>query len=29
MRDGWFIDIPRAGTPPFEDFTASLPDDCR
>jgi len=29
MRDGWFVDIPRAGTPPFEDFTASIPDDCR
>ncbi len=28
MRDGWFIDIAKAGTPPFEDFTASLPDDC-
>ncbi len=29
MRDGWFVDIAKAGTPPFEDFTASLPDDCR
>ncbi len=29
MRDGWFIDIPKAGTPPHDDFTASLPDDCR
>jgi hypothetical protein len=29
MGDGWFIDIPKAGTPPSDDFTASLPDDCR
>jgi hypothetical protein len=29
MHDGWFIDIPKAGKPPFEDFTVSLPDSCR
>jgi hypothetical protein len=28
LPDGWFIDIPKAGTPPFEDFTLSLPDTC-
>jgi hypothetical protein len=29
LPDGWFIDIPKAGKPPFDDFTLSLPDDCK
>jgi hypothetical protein len=29
MHDGWFVDIPKAGTPPLDDFDVSLTDDCR
>jgi serine/threonine protein kinase len=28
MHDGWFIDIAKAGKPPFDDFTLSVPDTC-
>ena len=28
-HDGWFIDIPKAGKPPFDDFTLSLSDNCQ
>ena len=28
MHDGWFVDIPKAGKPPLDDFDVSLTDDC-